>query len=239
MICDNCNKKIKDSSVFCRYCGKKHNPSIIDDLESKFNDMGVNTGDSFISLGDLLQKPDWHFYLAQANEVAQNGEIFEAFEYCNKAMELQPNEPIIYHRRGLLYFQMEKNREAINDYNMALKINPNYYPSLICRGIIKDELGLFHEAIEDYDKALLIEPQNINALNNMAGAKLAIGDFESAKSFSTDVLRINSENKTSLYILGKALLKLGETQEAVKYLKKSAQLGFPLAIDELRNTTNK
>ncbi|MFM7390421.1 MAG: tetratricopeptide repeat protein, partial [Vampirovibrionales bacterium] len=58
----------------------------------------------------------------------------------NKAIELNPNNDFYYNKRGNVYFGLNKDREAINDYTKAIQLNPKdfYYNN---RGHVYMELS--------------------------------------------------------------------------------------------------
>jgi tetratricopeptide (TPR) repeat protein len=240
MICSNCKNQINDQAVYCNYCGKKHNPSGVDRLESNYKtEYGLTDKDGNIlfsaPLEHLTKRPDWNFYIKRAGEIINESNFYEALEYCNKALELNQDEPLIYNRLGLVHYNLGKHEKAISYYNKALELDPYYTPSLSNRAIIKSENGLLIESLSDYNKVISLDPKDTTALHNRANVKYELKDYTGAKEDILTVITIDGEDGPSLYILGITLLKLGDTKEGIQNLRKSSQLGFQLAIEELEN----
>ncbi len=72
----------------------------------------------------------------------------------NRAIQLNPRFFQAYANRALVYRNMGKPAEAVNDYNTALQINPNYDVALIGRGNIYRHAGRANEAFNDFDRAI-------------------------------------------------------------------------------------
>lgn len=240
MICDSCNKEINDNIVYCRYCGKKHNASTLDILDKNLNtsiDLVDENGFVICNafLGALTERPDWRYYTKRGGELIEEGEYREALEYCERALELEKNEPLIYLRRGLCYNELGETKLALLNYNQAISINPSYLPALVNRSVIYLINGQYVEAINDCTRVLKEAPSNLNALNNMAWAKMQIQDFQGAQIDILKVLHEIPSDPSALYILGFLQLKLGETKDGIKNLKKSAEKGFQLSIELLND----
>jgi len=240
MICSNCKNQIEDKAVYCNYCGKKHNPSGVDRLEANYKmewELPDENGNVLFSapLEHLTKPPDWNFYIKRAGEIINEGNFYEALEYCNKALELNQDEPLIYNRLGLVYYNLGRDEKAISYYDKALELDPYYTPSLTNRAIIKSEKGLLIEALSDYNKVISLDSKDTTALHNRANVKHQLEDYSGAKNDILTAIAIDGEDAPCLYILGLTLLKLGDTKEGIQNLKKSSQLGFQLAIDELKD----
>ena len=106
----------------------------------------------------------------------------KAISYFNKAIELDPNNAVAYHNRGLVYFKTgsyyntEPFYEAISDFSKAIEVDPNYVDAYYNRGLAYNNLfhhyqklpaetfppeieDKYHEAIADFDKVLELDPK--------------------------------------------------------------------------------
>lgn len=224
MKCTNCNKENKDDFIFCRCCGTKNKQSGFDLLDKS------------------LHKINWQFYLKKGEELTNDSKHYEALEYFNEAVVLNPNEPDIYNARGKCYMRIlycpkleYKNIEALADFNTALKLNPDNLQTLINIGNTKQGLRKHNEAIEIYNQILIKEPLNIDVLTNRAFSKMCIGDYKGVKKDTLEVFKIIPDHPYSLYIYGKTLLIQCDFKKGIATLKKSADKGFQLAIGALNN----
>lgn len=95
------------------------------------------------------------------------GLLDEAIEDFDKAVELDPQNPIIYSNRGLVKRKQENYTEAIDDYTLELNYGPDKnIKAFNNRAYCFAKIGQFEDAIEDYTNVLEIDPNNIHALHN-------------------------------------------------------------------------
>jgi Flp pilus assembly protein TadD len=72
---------------------------------------------------------------------ATSGDSNAGLAYCNKALELRPNQASILDSRGLLFLRLNQNAEAKADFDAALTTQPKLAGSLFARGVAKRRLG--------------------------------------------------------------------------------------------------
>jgi len=143
---------------------------------------------------------------------------------------------------------MELNRpgDALNDYNRALSINPDYTEALYNKGNALLALGQLEWAIACFDKSVASDPDNADAHLNRALFLLLAGDFERGwpeyewrwKQSSTIALHHFSQplwtGKQKL--AGKTILLyaeqgLGDTIQFVRYIRKVKALGARIILE--------
>ena len=224
MHCSSCNKEIKDDAVFCRCCGKKHNPSDLDLLDKS------------------LHKLDWKFYFKRAEALVDNRKFHDALEYFEKAIDLNPTDLSIYNARGNCYKRILCCQrfgfmyvEALDDFNTALALDSDNLQTLINIGEAEVGLRKHKEALETFKKVLSIDPLNVDALVNNAFAKLQTGDYKGVKKDALTVLKLNPNHSDCLRIYGLSLLRLCEFKKGVAILEKAAGMGSQLATNALKN----
>jgi len=74
-------------------------------------------------------------------------------EDLNQVIKLNPNDPQLYYKRGVLRYELENILEAIEDFNQAIKFNPNYAEAYIYRAATYFNLGDKERAKQDLQKA--------------------------------------------------------------------------------------
>ena len=50
----------------------------------------------------------------------------DRIETLTESIKYSPFDSQLYYRRGLLYFNLGKTSDALNDYNHSIKINPQF-----------------------------------------------------------------------------------------------------------------
>lgn len=155
----------------------------------------------------------------------------EAILLYDKALDMYPNEEILWDNKGLCFLNSEKYDEAIKCFDSVLNINPNSTDALHKKSVTLSNKGLslakidkLNEAIELYDKALQIYPCFAIAWHNKAMALLIQGKYDDALKCFDRSLEINDKYRDSYYYKAVTLEKLNRYLEAVKYYNKAQDL---------------
>ncbi|MDJ0659765.1 MAG: tetratricopeptide repeat protein [Crocosphaera sp.] len=127
----------------------------------------------------------------RGNFHARSGNFFQALDDYTKAIQLKPDESLLYNR-GVVFYQQNDIERAGEDFRQALAMNPKHIPSLINMGLILYELHQIQAAIECFKKAV--------SLGQEAEAKLALAvscfqqnqdDSYKLEKFDKKLLNIN------------------------------------------------
>ena len=118
------------------------------------------------------------------------GLLQEAINDFDKAVNLDPENPIIYSNRGLVQRKQENYTEAIDDYSLELKystnrnkdpkniVNHSNIKALNNRAYCYAKIGQFDSAIDDYSYVIEIDSKNIHALHNRGISYERIGEYK-------------------------------------------------------------
>jgi Flp pilus assembly protein TadD len=124
----------------------------------------------------------------------QKGGFNQAILYFNKAIELDPTNPLFYSNRGAAYGVKGRNDLAVSDWTKALEINPKYGSAYYNRGRTFCVMKQYDKAISDLDKALEIDPKHARAYYERGIAyyekgkyDLALSDFNKAQELGIKV----------------------------------------------------
>lgn len=136
-------------------------------------------------------------YSLLAQYYFQKGMSDEAFKEIEEYAKLDPNSPLIYQMKALIYekegdsfnehlnwgkYNILKGEKdvALNEYMTAYQFN-NTDPDLIETIAIQLEgMKDFTKACEFYERLIEIEPKNTNALQKLAAFRESIGDYTGA-----------------------------------------------------------
>jgi tetratricopeptide (TPR) repeat protein len=116
----------------------------------------------------------------KGNNSLEKGNLVEAIKYFTDFIEIFPENPDSYFKRGLAKSILNDYKGAMQDYNLAIKINPQddlYYSN---RGGIKLKLEDNRGAILDYNKAIEINPNLFFAYTGRGNAKRNLKNFQGA-----------------------------------------------------------
>jgi len=94
----------------------------------------------------------------------------DAIQEYNKAIELDPANPIYHNNKANILYDMGKYQNAIEEFDKAIKLdpnNPNYHNN---KGLAQGKLHRYEDAIEEFDKAIKLDPNNPIYHNNKGRA---------------------------------------------------------------------
>lgn len=147
-----------------------------------------------------------------------------AIEWASKGINLAPDQPSWYYRRGWYADKAGRWDEAIEDYNMAITIKPQYAYALLCRGQLYHFQGKEDLARKDFEKVISIEPWPREDDNPCAQyAYFYLGDTAKAIAFTDSVLIMHPDN---LYDAACIYSLMNDTATSLSYLRKAFEDGF-------------
>jgi len=106
-----------------------------------------------------------------------------AISLYSEALSTAPSlkvRAIIYHHRGLAYFMLNKERQALRDFENSVKCDPRYYQVLNNRAMLLRRMGLTNEALYNFDRSLELEQNQADVFFLRAQTHYETGNYLSA-----------------------------------------------------------
>lgn len=149
-------------------------------------------------------------------------------QYGKTAIELFPEQPVLYVMTGLARFQKNLYKEALDDFNRALKLIVSNNDLL---GQVYMHLGDTYHALNNpeesdkaYEKSLQIRDNNAYVLNNYAYyLSVRNKELEKAEQMSKKSLSLDPENPSFQDTYGWIMYKLGKYEEAKTWIGKALE----------------
>jgi len=116
----------------------------------------------------------------QGRIALMNGNWKKADMSLSKSIHLKPRIVNNYVYRAAARENLNKLREALEDYDLAIDLDPNNFLAHYNRGLLRLKLGDDNRAISDFDFVLRLEPDNLQALYNRARLLDITGDWQGA-----------------------------------------------------------
>jgi tetratricopeptide (TPR) repeat protein len=95
------------------------------------------------------------------------GDFKKSIQLYSLAIERDQQNAHIISKRGVAFFRIGKNDEALYDLNMALNLEPDNPYRYSSRAFILSNINRIDEAIRDYEKAIELDPEDAIAFNNL------------------------------------------------------------------------
>jgi tetratricopeptide (TPR) repeat protein len=188
-----------------------------------------------ISLGVANSETYRHLGLALKNRE----EYEEAEAQLKKALELTPEDPLIYEAleetfetqgqlqeaasvyREVAFFKSLTSRftETLSVLNHSLLLHPDDLETLAVKGEVLGTLGRYEEALEALDRALALEPGYAFALGVKGGVLYGLGRYKEALEALDQALALEPEYAFALGTKGQVLRGLNRNEEAVEVLR--------------------
>ena len=139
-------------------------------------------------------------YQRLSSSYKKTEELNSAFEKCNVALEIFPDNNSLYILRSRIHFYKNDFSEAINDISKAIARIPGNEELHLQRGRYYHEFGQYHNAINDYNEVVRLNPNNPLphyrkglALESTFENNQALAEFEEALRLSEELDTGNEE----------------------------------------------
>ncbi|PIS39750.1 MAG: hypothetical protein COT33_00335 [Candidatus Nealsonbacteria bacterium CG08_land_8_20_14_0_20_38_20] len=146
-----------------------------------------------------------------------------AITYFQKAIALEPKNPVLWTELGKLYLtsDIQKARE---NFAKAKALKPDYLDSQIQDALSYEMEKNFDEAIRRLEEVVKNAPYNAEVKFNLGRLDFNNNRTDEAIAQFEDVLLLSPNNSNSLYSLGLAYAKKGEKAKAIQYFERVLQL---------------
>ncbi len=143
-----------------------------------------------------------------------------------------PNDPLGYNMRGLAHDRKKETDKAIDDFSEAIRLSPSYANAYLNRGVDFRRQKDYEKAIKDFTDAISLHPPYTVAINNLAWLlatcpKEKFRDGKVAIALASKACELSEwKEYRFLSTLAAAHAETGDFKEAVKWAKKSIELGI-------------
>ena len=155
---------------------------------------------------------------------------------CLRAIELDPDDPLIYNKLGNIHFACKEFEKAKENYIKAIerkKDEPVYHENL---GKANFELGNWQEAIDAYNECIAVntsgvqEKQHALIYDNMGTAFDKLGNKEAAERSLLKAIEIDPEDYLIHNKLGILYYGQNKNEQALKYFMNAQRMGRGEAV---------
>jgi ppGpp synthetase/RelA/SpoT-type nucleotidyltranferase len=184
--------------------------------------------DSLLNYQLVTEKDDWG--KIQKKESKENIEktLLKALEAHNdenyrRAIDLYSEilstapplkvRAIIYNHRGLAFFMLYKERQALRDFEDSFKCDPSYYQVLNNRALVLRRMGLTNEAMYNFNKSLELEEKQAEVYYLRAQTHYETQNYQSALNDVEIAINLSPNYQEAEKLLKQILKKLSELEK--------------------------
>ncbi|WJX60425.1 DNA binding protein [Trifolium repens] len=110
---------------------------------------------------------------AKGNAAFSSGDFETAIRHFSEAIDLSPNNHVLYSNRSAAYASLQKYSDALTDAKKTVELKPDWSKGYSRLGAAHLGLSQFDDAVSAYTKGLEIDPNNEPLKSGLADAKKA------------------------------------------------------------------
>lgn len=167
----------------------------------------------------------------------------EALDTYKKAIELDPNNAIVYHNMANVLRDLKHPQEALAAYERAIELDLTFASAYVGKGVSLEDLGRYEEALAAYEKAIELDPNNALAYTGKANMLKALKRNKEAIAAYEQAVRLDSSYPSTYFNMGNTLRDFKRPREALAAYEQVIQLdpghvgayiGRGTALEDLR-----
>ncbi|MDL2269145.1 tetratricopeptide repeat protein [Desulfosarcina sp. OttesenSCG-928-A07] len=176
------------------------------------------------AIKDMPGETEFWFYLASFYEQA------EAYKQAEQALfgglRLDPDNPMLYFRLGVIYDKWGRKDESIICMNQVIEMDPDNAEALNYLGYTYAEQGVFLDKAESLiRKALALKPGDGYITDSLGWVYYQRGEYESASLFLETAVRLVPDDPVVWEHLGDVYKKLGRNADAYESYQEAIASG--------------
>lgn len=160
-----------------------------------------------------------------AGERAGRGDQQGALAILDRAVEADPEHPLLLVERGGLLGHMGRYAAAERDLKRVLRVEPGHPHALYSLGVVMTKKGLWGEAVPLLRRAVELEPQRASAHYYLGEALNHVDDLQGALAAFQTAAELMPDNPRALYGLGIVYDRLGRPDDAARMYRQSREVG--------------
>lgn len=96
----------------------------------------------------------------EANDAFQKGEVEKSIGLYTQAIEIDPDNHVLYSNRSAAYMKQDSKSKALKDAERCVELAPEWTKGYNRLGVAQQSLKRFDAAMDSFKKGLQLEPSN-------------------------------------------------------------------------------
>lgn len=157
-------------------------------------------------------------YLRAGDEFRRQREYANAERFYRKALEVNPDNPVIHTNFGAALLEQGKLEDAKARFLRAIELNSEIAIAHCDLGIVLRREQKLSEARASYEEALRLDPQLVMAHLHLGTLLAELGELEEAKTHLLEAVRLDPRNTYVQFNLGILYCREEQFSKAVVHL---------------------
>ncbi len=179
----------------------------------------------------LEVRPEDHIYLTMANTLVVEGKFEAAYNYIDKALQLDPFAAMNHHFKGFMFYLQEEFEKAIPFFKKSLSLKPDLHFPKSTWGQCLILMGKAEEALAWFQKM----PDDIPGLTKLGGSTLAHISLGNQVQFEANIAALEAALQTdsmgsAMNYLIYAQAMLGNHEKAIQLIEQGIEFRLPMML---------
>jgi tetratricopeptide (TPR) repeat protein len=174
--------------------------------------------------GAIRQTPRAEYLSSLGSALQQLGRHEEALKAFDKAIQLAPDDALLWKNLGDVLLNLGRRAEALLGLQHALRLNPRDWEAAWKSGVLLHEAAWFEEALAQFNLCHELQPNHALTLSVRALALRGLKRFEEALADSRRAHQLDPGNAEICTNAGDVLSSLGRYHEALLWLDRALAL---------------
>lgn len=146
----------------------------------------------------------------------QSERFDEALPLLEHAQRLQPRNPAIANKLGIVCMHLKRADEALDQFAAALAVDSSLVEVYAARGALYETMGQLEAAVSDFTKAIELRPDFVLGHLLLGNRLAAMGQTSRAVDCYDNALKLAPDFADALHARGNALRDLGQFDQALQ-----------------------
>jgi tetratricopeptide (TPR) repeat protein len=165
-----------------------------------------------------------NYQLARTVDEKRPSDAGQVARFCQAALALRPQSPVVYNQLGNALLQQGKLSEAVRAYRKGLKLQPDYALLHSNLGSALEHLGKLWEAMAACRRAIELRPDLAVAYSNLGSALVRLGRPVDAEAACRKAIALRPDLADAHTNLGVALFDQAKLTEAEAAFRRAIVL---------------
>jgi tetratricopeptide (TPR) repeat protein len=161
------------------------------------------------------QSDPFESLLVSAQDAQAKRDFSSAAKFYQQAVNLRPEMPELQANLGLMYYQLGKDKEAIEAFHHAARLKPGMLVPHLFLGLEYVKLKRFSEAIPHFKQAALVKPSDVQVQFGLGQAYAGDGNTRLATAAYSRAAQLSPGNADAWYHLGVSYLEQVEADARI------------------------